>query len=97
LALDPEFADGLPGIPSSGRLRFSRLQLRGSAGIDTRFPVFAMGAKTRKPKDISKNENVGSRNLPGAGAGSQPAYPGLAAEPVWDANKPPKCQPILAS
>jgi hypothetical protein len=33
LALDPEFADGLPGIAPSGRLRFSRLQLRGSAGI----------------------------------------------------------------
>jgi hypothetical protein len=29
----PEFADGLPGIAPSGRLRFSRLQLRGSAGI----------------------------------------------------------------
>ena len=26
-------ADGLPGIASSDRLRFSRLQLRGSAGI----------------------------------------------------------------
>jgi hypothetical protein len=29
----PEFAGGLPGIALSGRLRFSRLQLRGSAGI----------------------------------------------------------------
>jgi hypothetical protein len=29
----PEFADSLPGIPPSDRLRFSRLQLRGSAGI----------------------------------------------------------------
>jgi hypothetical protein len=33
LASYPEFADGLPGIASSDRLRFSRLQLRGSAGI----------------------------------------------------------------
>jgi hypothetical protein len=29
----PEFAGGLPGIASSDRLRFPRLQLRGSAGI----------------------------------------------------------------
>jgi hypothetical protein len=29
----PDFADGLPGIPPSDRLRISRLQLRGSAGI----------------------------------------------------------------
>jgi hypothetical protein len=28
-----ELADGLPGIAPSDRLRFSRLQLRGSAGI----------------------------------------------------------------
>jgi len=29
----PDFAGGLPGNAPSGRLRFSRLQLRGSAGI----------------------------------------------------------------
>ena len=29
----PDSAGGLPGIAPSGRLRFSRLQLRGSAGI----------------------------------------------------------------
>src|ERR1700733_2890461 len=29
----PDSADGLPGNAPSGRLRFSRLQLRGSAGI----------------------------------------------------------------
>jgi hypothetical protein len=29
----PTSADGLPGIAPSDRLRFSRLQLRGSAGI----------------------------------------------------------------
>src|SRR5580692_5922455 len=29
----PEFAGGLPGIRPSDRLRFSRLQLRGSAGV----------------------------------------------------------------
>jgi hypothetical protein len=29
----PKFAGGLPGNSSSDRLRFSRLQLRGSAGI----------------------------------------------------------------
>jgi hypothetical protein len=29
----PDSADGLPGIAPSDRLRFSRLQLRGSAGI----------------------------------------------------------------
>jgi len=31
--LHPVLADGLPGIAPSDRLRFSRLQLRGSAGI----------------------------------------------------------------
>jgi hypothetical protein len=31
--LHPEFAGGLPGIAPSDRLRCSRLQLRGSAGI----------------------------------------------------------------
>jgi hypothetical protein len=29
----PDFTDGLPGNSPSDRLRFSRLQLRGSAGI----------------------------------------------------------------
>jgi hypothetical protein len=36
LAIGPSIrilADGLPGIAPSDRLRFSRLQLRGSAGI----------------------------------------------------------------
>ena len=36
-------------------------------------PCLRRGAKTRKPKDISKNENSGQRNLAGKSSGSQPS------------------------
>ena len=71
----PEFAGGLPGIAPSDRLRFSRLQLRGSAGIAPASLSLPRG-KTRKPKDISKNGNGGVRNLPGESSGSQPSLRG---------------------
>ena len=37
-------------------------------------PCLRLKAKTRKPKDISKNGNSGERNLPGGVVGSQMGY-----------------------
>ena len=51
----PDLADGLPGNPPSDRLRFSRLQLRGSAGIAPASLSSPHGKDAQTEKDISKN------------------------------------------
>jgi hypothetical protein len=60
-------------------------------------PCLRHKAKTRKPKDISKNEKYWFEKFTGGRCWKSTGGHGLVAEPVWDANKPPKCQPILAS
>jgi len=44
---------------SSGRLLFPRLQLRGSAGFHTRFPVLTAVMRTREPKNVTERTDLG--------------------------------------
>src|SRR5437879_6248539 len=59
------FAGGLPGIAPSDRLRFSRLQLRGSAGIAPASLSLPSGKDAQTERTFQRTTNAGVRNLPG--------------------------------
>ncbi len=69
----PDSADGLPGNSPSDRLRFPRLQLRGSAGIAPASLSSLWGEDAQTEGHFKERKISGVRNLPGGSGGSQPA------------------------
>jgi hypothetical protein len=67
----PKLADGLPGNAPSDRLRFSRLQLRGSAGLAPASLSSPRGKDAQTEGHFKEREIVCVRNLPGEDGGSQ--------------------------